>query len=179
MKSFVFLLIALVSTVAQASEAKYCNGQVIQDSWGLYFPNGKKVKDSSTYFYPNGQILKDNWGSYFPSGQRLADSWNKYYPNGQVTKDSWNVFYHNGRVTKDSWNCFWANGTKMEPCRKKVIVKARFSREFTFIYTLDINSGEISNFEFQEYDSAKKLLTVYSADPESGVISDIDAICDF
>jgi hypothetical protein len=174
----IFLALLLCSGIAQASAPTYCNGQVIQDSWGSYYPNGKKVKDNWGTYNPNGQIIKDNWGSYFPNKQILADNWGTYYPNGKVTKDNWGVYYHNGQKTQDNWGCYWPNGTKMEPCRARVPVKAHIAAGLDMIYVLDTAGGKLSNFEFREYDSSKKLLTTYSADPVAGVVSDIDARCD-
>jgi hypothetical protein len=178
MKSLLLLAFILTTGAAQAGDPTYCNGQVIQDSWGSYYPNGKKVKDNWGTYYPNGQTIKDNWGSYYPNKQVLTDNWGTYYPNAKASKDNWGTYYHNGQKTQDNWGCYWANGTKMEPCRDSIKVKARFSADLTMSYTLGLATGRLSDFQFEQYDSAKKVITFFSADITAGEISDMDALCE-
>jgi hypothetical protein len=178
MKNLALILAILFlnfSAFAFVDDPKYCNGQVIKDSWGSYYPNGQKLSDNRGSYFPNGTLVKDDRGVYYPNGQTLKDSWDSYYPNHQKIKDSRGVYFHNGQIAKDSWGCYFSNGQKMEPCQEIVTARMSISQNLFLDYTLNTTTGQFSNLQFEENVSNTRTRYQLSVD---GNILNVIVSCD-
>jgi hypothetical protein len=175
MKGLIFILVALFSLNVLAEDPKYCNGQIMKDSWSSYYPNGQIMKDFRGDYFPNGTLVKDTRSTYYPNGQAIQDSWGTYYPNKQAVKNTWGVYYHNGQVVKNSWGCYFSNGQKMEPCQEILTSRIWISQSLVMDYTLNATSGDISNLQFEEYVANTRTRYQLSLD---GKVSNVVVSCD-
>ena len=111
------LLCALSVSATPAST--FCNGQVIADAAGTYYPSGAKATDTANglTYYPNGTLIKDAQGVIrFPNGQIARDT-QLHYPTGQpIRGDQGTVFYANGKKLKDAQGCYDETGVKLDAC---------------------------------------------------------------
>lgn len=197
------VLSAFIAAVTYAEPARYCNGGFVQqngwDSGPTLYPNGNFVRQNGwptgAYLYPNGALLRqnafDSGPLLYPNGNFvLQNGWPtgpRLHPNGQpVRQNGWSsgpLMYPNGNFFRQngwpSGQCLYSTGVILSPCPTSVKIRSTlpgFGRVTYEMITAGPQEGQLMNFQYEIQQGA--VTSFFDVDYASGVIENIDALCD-